>query len=114
MISNKLILGLPLVFTTMLAGCQAIVMPTVKPVSNATIEKTANQTLIIMYDSNFDKTAFSQLLQRYQGVITYEYPSLNGMAIRLPNGANINQAIADIRAIKGVTSVEQDSIQTAQ
>ncbi|WP_201584634.1 hypothetical protein [Psychrobacter sp. HII-4] len=96
----------------LLAACQSTVMPIPKPTPNSTLEQTVSQTLIIMYNPSIGKQALLKAVADHQATIVYDYKILNGMAIRLPAGTDMNQAIKDFRQVQGVVSVEKDTIQT--
>ena len=100
----------------LLAACQSTVMPipTSAPTPKPTLEQTVSQTLIIMYNPSSGKQALLKAVADHQATIVYEYKILNGMAIRLPAGTDMNQAIKDFRQVQGVVSVEKDTIQTIQ
>ena len=100
----------------LLAACQSTVMPilTSAPTPKPTLEQTVSQTLIIMYNPSSGKQALLKAVADHQATIVYEYNILNGMAIRLPAGTDMNQAIKDFRQVLGVVSVEKDTIQTIQ
>lgn len=96
----------------LLAACQSTVMPIPKPTPSSTLEQTVSQTLIIMYNPSIGKQALLKAVADHQATIVYDYKILNGMAIRLPAGTDMNQAIKDFRQVQGVVSVEKDTIQT--
>ncbi len=104
----------------LLAACQSTVMPiptsapTPKPTPKPTLEQTVSQTLIIMYNPSSGKQALLKAVADHQATIVHEYNSLNGMAIHLPAGTDMNQAIKDFGQVLGVVSVEKDTIQTIQ
>lgn len=100
----------------LLAACQSTVMPipTSAPTPKPTLEQTVSQTLIIMYNPSSGKQALLKAVADHQATIVDEYNSLNGMAIRLPAGTDMNQAIKDFGQVLGVVSVEKDTIQTIQ
>lgn len=39
------------------------------------------QTLIVMFEPSVDKTQLQQIIEHYHGNVTYQYTSLNGMAV---------------------------------
>ena len=67
-------------------------------------------TLIIMYDTEIGKEPLLAAIKEYQAEIIYDYSIIPGMAIRIPDGANIHVAIAYFKTVKGVVSVERDQI----
>ena len=104
----------------LLAACQSTVMPiptsapTPKPTPNSTLEQTVSQTLIIMYNPSSGRQALLKAVADHQATIVHEYSILNGMAIRLPVGTDINQAIKDFGQVLDGVRVEKDTIQTIQ
>ena len=67
-------------------------------------------TLIIIYDTEVGKEPLLAAIKEYQAEIIYDYSIIPGMAIRLPDGANIHVAIAWFKKVEGVVSVERDQI----
>lgn len=67
-------------------------------------------TLIIMYDTEVGKEPLLEAIKEYQAEILYDYSIIPGMAIRIPDGANIHVALAYFKEVKGVVSVERDQI----
>ena len=67
-------------------------------------------TLIIMYDTEVGKEPLLAAIKQYQAEIIYDYSTIPGMAIRIPDGSNIHVAIAWFKKVKGVVSVERDQI----
>ena len=46
--------------------------------------------------------------KEYGAEIIYQYNNLNGIALRIPDGGNISEAIKYFKAVEGVLSVSQD------
>ena len=67
-------------------------------------------TLIIMYDEAVGKEPLLEAIETYGAEVKYDYSLIPGMAIRIPDGKDIRDAIAFFRKVKGVTSVERDRI----
>ena len=67
-------------------------------------------TLIIMYDETVDKDPLMKAIQAYGAEVRYDYSLIPVMAIRIPDGKGISDAIAFFRKVRGVTSVERDRI----
>ena len=67
-------------------------------------------TLIIMYDAEVGKEPLLAAIKEYQAEILYDYSIIPGMAIRIPEGANIHVAMAFFKKVEGVVSVERDQI----
>ena len=78
-------------------------------------EKTpVSHTLIIFFDK---KTGNKQLLKaiKKQGcTLLYKYKEFSGVAVKVDEKHDIDQAIADFKKVKGVTSVNKDGIMQLQ
>lgn len=67
-------------------------------------------TLIVMYDTEVGKEPLVEAVKSSNAEIIYDYNLIPGMAIRIPNGSEINNWIAYFKSVKGVVSVERDRI----
>ena len=67
-------------------------------------------TLIIMYDEAVGKEPHLEAIETYGAEVKYDYSLIPGMAIRIPDGKDIHDAITFFRKVRGVTSVERDRI----
>lgn len=70
----------------------------------------APDRLIIMYDEKTGKEPLLKALKDYNAEIIYDYDIIPGMAVKIPEGSDIKDAIKYFRAVKGVVSVERDRI----
>ena len=70
----------------------------------------APDRLIIMYDETVGKEPLRKAIEAYGAEIIYDYSIIPGMAIRIPEGSDIKDAMAYFKQVKGVTSVERDHI----
>ena len=66
--------------------------------------------LIIMYDAEIGKETLLQAVKDYGAELLYDYRIISGIAIRIPEGKHILEAIAYFSKVKGVTAVERDHI----
>ena len=66
--------------------------------------------LIIMYDEKTGKEPLLKALKDYNAEIIYDYNMIPGMAVKIPEGSDIKEAIKYFKAVKGVVSVERDRI----
>jgi len=66
--------------------------------------------LIIMYDAEVGKDALLQAVKDYGAELLYDYRIISGIAIRIPEGKHILEAIAYFSKVRGVTAVERDHI----
>lgn len=78
--------------------------------SMAEVQDVSSNTLIIMYDTEVGKEPLQKAIAQYEAEIIYDYSIIPGMAIRIPEGKDIKDAIAFFKNVKGVTSVERDHI----
>jgi hypothetical protein len=70
----------------------------------------APDRLIIMYDEAVGKEPLRKAIEAYGAEIIYDYSIIPGMAIRIPEGKEISEAMTYFKQVKGVTSVERDHI----
>lgn len=73
-------------------------------------EEYSPNTLIVMYDIGVGKEPLVEAVKSSNAEIIYDYNLIPGMAIRIPNGSEINNWIAYFKSVKGVVSVERDRI----
>ena len=66
--------------------------------------------LIIMYDAEIGKVTLLQAVKDYGAELLYDYRIISGIAIKIPEGKHILEAIAYFSKVKGVTAVERDHI----
>ena len=67
-------------------------------------------TLIIMYDEEIGKEPLLKAVEAYGAELIYDYSIIPGIAIRIPEGKDIRDAIAYFKKVRGVTTVERDHI----
>lgn len=67
-------------------------------------------TLIIFYDDSIGKAPLLKAVKEYKATIIYQYGTMNGIAIRIPEGKSIDDAIAYFQKVKGVLAVNRDRI----
>ena len=77
---------------------------------NEQFQDYAPDRLIIMYAEDIGKEPLIKAIQKYKAEILYDYSIIPGMAIRIPDGANLDDAIKYFKRVKGVVSVEKDHI----
>ena len=66
--------------------------------------------LIIMYDEEIGKEPLLAAVEAYGAELIYDYSIIPGIAIRIPEGKDIRDAINYFKKVKGVTSIERDQI----
>ena len=70
--------------------------------------KSHTNTLIIMYDAEVGSTPLLEAAKEYGAEVIYRYANVSGVALRIPAGNNLAEAIRYFKAVKGVLSVSQD------
>lgn len=83
-------------------------MPDVRPVKERAEVYTRN--LIIYYDSTVGKKELLRAADRYGAKVVHQYNNLNGIAVSIPEGKDMNKAISYFQKVKGVLSVNRDQI----
>ena len=73
-------------------------------------ESVSPTNLIIMYDAEIGKETLLQTVKDYGAELLYDYRIISGIAIKIPEGKHILEAIAYFSKVKGVTAVERDHI----
>ena len=73
-------------------------------------ESVSPTNLIIMYDAEIGKEALLQAVKDYGAELLYDYRIISGIAIKIPEGKHILEAIAYFSKVKGVIAVERDHI----
>jgi len=66
--------------------------------------------LIISYDAAIGKEPLLAAVNEYKAEILYDYSIITAIAIKIPEGGDIHDAIAYFKKVKGVTAVERDHI----
>lgn len=70
----------------------------------------SDSTLIIFYDGAGGKKSLMRAIKKYGATVLYDYSSMNGVAIKLPQGKNVDDAKAHFEKVKGVVQVNYDKI----
>lgn len=71
-------------------------------------QQAQTRTLIVTCDSEADTETLLKAAKEYGAEVIYTYESVNGFALRIPEGKDIKAAIEYFRVIKGVNSVTRD------
>ena len=79
------------------------------PVQEELIDVSPDK-LIIMYDEEIGKEPLLAAVEAYGAELIYDYSIIPGIAIRIPMGKDIRDAINYFKKVKGVTSIERDQI----
>jgi hypothetical protein len=111
--------GLILLSFLVLTGCSKKSAPVVsveKPAVSQESGRSTNNgefspsTLIIFYDSVIGKTPLMKAVSDYHATLIYDYRMMSGIAIKIPAGKDINDAIKYFEKVKGVLQVNRDRI----
>lgn len=70
----------------------------------------SDNTLIIFYEGNGGKKSLMSAVKNYGATVICDYGSMNGVAIKLPQGKNVDEAKAHFEKVKGVVQVNYDKI----
>ena len=79
------------------------------PVQEELIDVSPDK-LIIMYDEEIGKEPLLAAVEAYGAELIYDYSIIPGIAIRIPEGKDIRDAINYFKKVNGVTSIERDQI----
>lgn len=71
--------------------------------------KRTSRTLIIMYNAETGEAPLLEAAEKYGAEIIYRYENFNGVALVIPEGKDVNEAIRYFRAVKGVTAVNRNN-----
>jgi hypothetical protein len=75
-----------------------------------TIKEVSSNTLIIFYDAAVGKHPLMKAVEQKHCTLLYDYKSMNGIAIRIPDNWPIRKAIKYFYQVKGVVQVNRDRI----
>ena len=70
----------------------------------------SDNTLIIFYDGKSGKKSLMKAVKQYGATVIYDYKSITSIAIKLPEGKNVDEAKAHFEKVKGVKQVDYDKI----
>lgn len=75
-------------------------------------ERFSPSTLIVWYDASAksNKRRLLRAVRKYRATVIYDYRNFSGIAIRLPEGAVLDDAVAYFQKVKGVVAVNLDRI----
>lgn len=82
--------------------------------SSNQLTQEVRDNLIIFYDSTIGDEPLLKAVEAYKATILYQYKSLNGVAIKIPEGKNMQKAIKHFQQVKGVLQVSKDEIMQLQ
>ncbi len=78
------------------------------PVKDLEDEIYSSTTLIISYDNATDSAALIKAIAAYGAEVIYRYDNIQAIAISIPDGKDIHQAIDHFSQVPGVTAVNRD------
>ena len=67
-------------------------------------------TLIISYDETIGKEPLLSAIEEYNATVIYDYSIINAVAIKIPDGTELETAIEYFKNIEGVLFVNKDYI----
>ena len=78
-------------------------------------EKTpVSHTLIIFFDKKTGNKPLLKAIKKQGCTLLYKYKEFSGVAVKVDEKHDVDQAIADFKKVKGVTSVNKDGIMQLQ
>lgn len=72
------------------------------------MQQAASLVLLIMYDGNVGSEPLVKAVGGYGAEIIYRYDNINGMAVQIPDGKDMLDAMKYFREVEGVLSVSID------
>lgn len=90
-----------LFITLMLTSCAAR-----KAVSGV----APQENIIILYEPDAGNKALIKEAEKYGSKILYVYKNINGIAVTVPKGKTVDDAIKHFKNVKGVLSVTEDKV----
>ena len=73
-------------------------------------QAAAPRNLIVFYDAQTGSAPLRRAAQAYGAKIIYEYKTMNGLALAVPDGADMAQAEAHFSQVPGVLGVNRDQV----
>ena len=89
------------------AACTAAPQPSPTPAAE---QAAAPRNLIVFYDAQTGSAPLRRAVQAYGAKIIYEYKTMNGLALAVPDGADMAQAEAHFAQVPGVLGVNRDQV----
>lgn len=79
-------------------------------VQRDTVQRFSESTLIIFYEGKHSKARLLKAIRRYGANPIYVYKNFSGMAIRIPKGKTLQEAITYFQKVRGVVAVNKDYV----
>lgn len=98
-----------------LAACQSpaaptSVAPTSSPAQQPAHAAQENTNVLIIFFEQDKGDAVAAAVKQYGAEVVYRYQMINGIAIRVPAGKNVDAAIAHFERVRGVLQVQRDQV----
>ncbi len=90
---------LTLIFMSTLSSCK---------VTKSLQDNAANETLIIYYLPDVGNSGLLSAAKKYGSKILYIYKNINGIAVTVPDGKTMQEAMKYYEKVNGVLSVTKD------
>ena len=103
---------LPIIISLLTAvACGTGKVAVIEPVNMADDPEFVSMTnLIISYDEEIGKEPLLAAIAEYKAEILYDYSIITAIAIKIPEGTDIHDAVEFFKKVKGVTAVARDYI----
>ncbi len=69
---------------------------------------SSENSLIVFYDENVGLEPLRKAIRKYGARVTYDYGVIHALALKMPDGKDIDDAAAYFRKVKGVLEVSRD------
>lgn len=73
-----------------------------------TVDRGGNENLIIYYEPESGNERLLEAAKKYGSEVLYVYRNINGIAVTVPKGKSVSDALKYYTGIKGVLSVTKD------
>ena len=73
-----------------------------------------SHTLIIFFDKKIGNKPLLKAVKKLGCTLLYKYKAFSGVAVKVDEKHDVDQAIADFKKVKGVISVNKDGIMQTQ
>ena len=98
-----------------LAACQSpaaptSVAPTSSPAQQPAHAAQENTNVLIIFFEQGKGDAVVAAVKQYGAEVVYRYQMINGIAIRVPAGKNVDAAMAHFERVRGVLQVQRDQV----
>ena len=93
-----------------LAACQSPAVPASSPAQQPAHTARENTNVLIIFFEQGKGDAVAAAVKQYGAEVVYRYQMMNGMAIRVPAGKNVDAAMAHFERVRGVLQVQRDQV----